>query len=201
MLKGCSQATRDKFRDRIMRDVRVADWLGMGWMWWWCVGGGKKLPLCSSPALACPAPCTSDAPVSSLDGLHGVTLCHRVTRIPLPPAPLLPVLLAAATATATACLQLLKHLTVQRPVNANRSDYYVHAEAFAALVAIEIVPPEVRLGCNPGGGCWGKAQRCGRISAGTHACAWLYSTCLPACLSSPAGCASLPGGCRARYRR
>lgn len=37
---------------------------------------------------------------------------------------------------------LLKHLTILRPVNANRSEYYVHAEAFAALVSIEIVPIE-----------------------------------------------------------
>ncbi|PSC75543.1 guanine nucleotide-binding beta subunit [Micractinium conductrix] len=37
---------------------------------------------------------------------------------------------------------LLKHLTVVRPLNANRGEYYVHAEAFAALVSIEIVPIE-----------------------------------------------------------
>ncbi|KAL4437101.1 hypothetical protein ABPG75_004240 [Micractinium tetrahymenae] len=37
---------------------------------------------------------------------------------------------------------LLKHLTILRPINANRSEYYVHAEAFAALVSIEIVPIE-----------------------------------------------------------
>ncbi|EFN58996.1 hypothetical protein CHLNCDRAFT_137639 [Chlorella variabilis] len=35
---------------------------------------------------------------------------------------------------------LLTHLTKPRPVNANRGEYYVHAEAFAALVSIEIVP-------------------------------------------------------------
>ena len=56
-----------------------------------------------------------------------------------------------------ACSQLLKHLTVQRPVNANRSDYYVHAEAFAALVAIEIVPPEVRCGAGVAGAAAGAA--------------------------------------------
>ncbi|KAI3433851.1 hypothetical protein D9Q98_003654 [Chlorella vulgaris] len=37
---------------------------------------------------------------------------------------------------------LVKHLTTARPLNANRGEYYVHAEAFAALVSIEIVPME-----------------------------------------------------------
>ena len=41
------------------------------------------------------------------------------------------------------CLQLLKHLAVVRPNNANRSEYYIHAEVFAALVSIEIVPVDV----------------------------------------------------------
>jgi hypothetical protein len=40
-------------------------------------------------------------------------------------------------------LQLLKHLTTQRPPNAERGEFYVHAEAFAALVSIEIVPIDV----------------------------------------------------------
>ena len=39
--------------------------------------------------------------------------------------------------------QLLKHLAVVRPNNANRSEYYIHAEVFAALVSIEIVPVDV----------------------------------------------------------
>eukprot|EP00887_Chlorella_sp_A99_P005312 scaffold1.g5312.t1 len=34
---------------------------------------------------------------------------------------------------------ILKHLTIKRPPSQDRSDYYVHAEAFAALVSIELV--------------------------------------------------------------
>lgn len=34
---------------------------------------------------------------------------------------------------------ILKHLTIKRPPSQDRSEYYVHAEAFAALVSIELV--------------------------------------------------------------
>ena len=36
-------------------------------------------------------------------------------------------------------LKVLKHLTVKRPVDASRMDFFAHAEAFAALVNLEFV--------------------------------------------------------------
>lgn len=36
-------------------------------------------------------------------------------------------------------VQVLKHLTVKRPVEASRMDFFNHAEAFAALVNLEFV--------------------------------------------------------------
>lgn len=36
-------------------------------------------------------------------------------------------------------LKVLKHLTVKRPVEASRMDFFAHAEAFAALVNLEFV--------------------------------------------------------------
>ena len=35
--------------------------------------------------------------------------------------------------------KVLKHLTVKRPVEASRMDFFAHAEAFAALVNLEFV--------------------------------------------------------------
>lgn len=35
--------------------------------------------------------------------------------------------------------QVLKHLTVKRPVEASRLDFFAHAEAFASLVNLEFV--------------------------------------------------------------
>lgn len=34
---------------------------------------------------------------------------------------------------------MLKHLTVKRPVEASRMDFFAHAEAFASLVNLEFV--------------------------------------------------------------
>lgn len=49
--------------------------------------------------------------------------------------------------------QLLKHLTAKRAVSVDRAEFYVHAEAFAALVALEIVAMQVGWGWDVQG--WG----------------------------------------------
>lgn len=37
------------------------------------------------------------------------------------------------------CCKVLKHLTIKRPVETSRMDFFAHAEAFAALVNMEFV--------------------------------------------------------------
>ncbi len=36
-------------------------------------------------------------------------------------------------------MQVLKHLTQKRPVNTDRAEFFMHAEAFASLVYLEFV--------------------------------------------------------------
>ena len=43
-------------------------------------------------------------------------------------------------------VQVLKHLTVKRAVNVDRAEFYVQAEAFAAMVSLGIVAMEVGRG-------------------------------------------------------
>jgi hypothetical protein len=45
---------------------------------------------------------------------------------------------------ASSDVQVLKHLTAKRPVSVDRAEFYVSAEAFASMVALEIVAIEVR---------------------------------------------------------
>lgn len=45
--------------------------------------------------------------------------------------------------------RVLKHLTAKRPVAVDRTEFFAHAEAFAALVQLEFVSiPGVRSCCN-----------------------------------------------------
>ncbi len=45
-------------------------------------------------------------------------------------------------------LQVLKHLTLKRPVEASRMDFFAHAEAFAALVLLEFVSISGKPACS-----------------------------------------------------
>lgn len=45
-------------------------------------------------------------------------------------------------------LQVLKHLTLKRPVEASRMDFFAHAEAFAALVSLEFVSISGKPACS-----------------------------------------------------
>jgi hypothetical protein len=44
--------------------------------------------------------------------------------------------------------KVLKHLTLKRPVEASRMDFFAHAEAFAALVSLEFVSISGKPACS-----------------------------------------------------